>query len=160
MPYLLMLILLLSGCVFNPVADPSEAIDSAIASHLAAAPQIHLGDDKEMVLAILEPIQARLSPKQRKPSESYLKDGATIEIYYARSGRVPDGLTTDDEFTPYVFTTGKLTAIGWTTLGGPKTVGTVGQGRQGGVGVIVTPGMAPAPPPVTCRSFGRTTRCY
>jgi len=150
MPYLLMLILLLSGCV-------AQRIGSAIGDYQAVAPQIHLGDDKEMVLAILEPIQARLSPVERKPSESYLKDGVTIEIYYARSGHVSDGLTTDDEFTPYVFTTGKLTAIGWGTLGGPKTVG---QGRQGGVGVIVTPGMAPAPPSVTCRSFGKTTRCY
>jgi hypothetical protein len=38
-----------------------------------------------------------------------------------RTGWVSDGLTTDDEFTPYVFTDEVLTSIGWVALGGPKT---------------------------------------
>ena len=44
-----------------------------------------------------------------------------------RSSQQPDGLTTDDEFTPYIFTNGILTGIGWTVLGGPKTQGQVPQ---------------------------------
>ena len=34
-----------------------------------------------------------------------------------------DGLTTDDEFTPYIFNNGKLVGIGWQVLGGPKSQG-------------------------------------
>jgi hypothetical protein len=40
-----------------------------------------------------------------------------------RSARQPDGLTTDDEFTPYIFNDGRLVGIGWQVLGGPKTQG-------------------------------------
>ena len=40
-----------------------------------------------------------------------------------RTGRQPDGLTTDDEFTPYIFNNGKLVGIGWHLIGGPKTQG-------------------------------------
>ena len=81
-------------------------IDEAITEHQSVANRIHLGDDKDHVLAVLNPIQERLLAKERKAPESYLKDGATVEIYFARSARQPDGLTTDDEFTPYVFTNG------------------------------------------------------
>ena len=34
-------------------------------------------------------------------------------------------MTTDDEFTPYIFEDGKLIAIGWHILGGPKTKGRI-----------------------------------
>lgn len=140
MHYLLAL-LLLSGCV-------TYQIDSAIDDYQAVADQIHLGDEKEKVLTILKPIQDRLGAKERKAPESYLKDGATVEIYFARSGRQPDGLTTDDEFTPYVFTNGKLTAIGWTTLGGPRSVGQATSGSGGGR--LTT----------TCHKVGNMTQCY
>lgn len=109
-------------------------IDEAITEHQSVANRIHLGDDKDHVLAVLNPIQERLLAKERKAPESYLKDGATVEIYFARSARQPDGLTTDDEFTPYVFTNGKLTAIGWSTLGGPKTQGQANHAGGGGGG--------------------------
>jgi len=46
-----------------------------------------------------------------------------IEIYFMRSGRQPDGLRTDDEFTPYVFNDGKLVGVGWQVLGGAKSQG-------------------------------------
>ena len=46
-----------------------------------------------------------------------------IEILYFRSGWQSDGITTDDEFTPYVFNDDVLVAIGWATLDGPKTQG-------------------------------------
>ena len=142
MPYLLVL-LLLSGCA-------TTQIDAAIEDYQANAGRIHLGDEKEQVLAVLTPLQARLSASERKAPESYLKDGATVEIYYARSGRQPDGLTTDDEFTPYVFTNGKLTAIGWTTLGGPKTQGQATGGGGGGTGRLQT----------TCQRHGNITTCF
>lgn len=108
----------LSGCA-------ALQIDSAISQYKAVASTIKLGDSKEDVLAILMPTQEKLSGKSTKSPEAYLQNGDTIEIYYFRSGRQPDNLTTDDEFTPYVFTNGKLTGIGWTQLGGPKSQGQV-----------------------------------
>lgn len=110
--------LVLAGCA-------TVSIDSVIDKYRAEAPKVKLGDTKENVLAILLPTQEGLSNKVSKPPESYVQDTKTIEIYYMRSGRQPDGLTTDDEFTPYVFTDGVLTGIGWTVLGGAKTQGQV-----------------------------------
>ena len=66
----------------------------------------------------------------RKPPESSLHDGKVREIHFARSRRIPDGRTTDDEFTPYVFEDDVLVAIGWTYLGGPKTIGSPGSGAE------------------------------
>ena len=106
-------------------------IDDSIRKYNDAASQVELGDSKETVLSILNPSQDRLSRNFRKSPERYLKDGVTIEIYFMRSGRQPDGLTTDDEFTPYVFHDGKLVGIGWQALGGAKTQG------QGTTTVIV-----------------------
>ena len=59
-----------------------------------------------------------------RPSEAFIKDGKKVEILYYRSAWTSDGLMTDDEYTPtpYVFENGRLVAIGWTTLGGPKNV--------------------------------------
>ena len=73
------------------------------------------------------PTQKSLSAKATKSPEAFMKDGKKIEIYYFRSGWTSDGLTTDDEFTPYGFTDGVLTSIGWTSLGGAKTHGEVVQ---------------------------------
>ncbi|MBL0350187.1 MAG: DUF3192 domain-containing protein [Elusimicrobia bacterium] len=98
-------------------------IDAAIRKHDQVSSAIQLGSSKEEVLSILEPIQQTLSRKARKMPDRYLKDGKEYFIYYARSARQPDDLTTDDEFTPYVFVDGKLTGIGWAALGGPRTQG-------------------------------------
>lgn len=113
-----------AGCVEIP-------IDNAIRKYNAVASQVNLGDSKESVLSILNPSQERLSRGLRKNPERYLKDGVTVEVYFMRSRRQPDGLTTDDEFTPYVFNDGKLVGIGWQALGGAKTQG------QGTTTVIV-----------------------
>ena len=55
--------------------------------------------------------------------DKYMKEGIAVEIIYFRSGWNSDGLTTDDEFTPYIFNDDKLVAIGWQVLGGAKTQG-------------------------------------
>ena len=109
-------ILLASGCT-------TRIIDSAASGHANASSQIQLGDSKAEVLAILEPLQQKMPSRARKAPERYLKDGKRVYIFFARSGRQPDDLTTDDEFTPYVFEDGKLIAVGWSTIGGPKTQG-------------------------------------
>jgi hypothetical protein len=53
---------------------------------------------------------------QIKQPDRYVKDGVNVEIIYFRSGWQSDGLTTDDEFTPYLFNDGKLVAISTATL--------------------------------------------
>jgi hypothetical protein len=110
------LVVLLTGC---------QALDSSIRKYHQTAGQVKLGDSKDKALSILLPTQAKLPYDNRKTSDTYLEGDDVMEIYYFRSGRQPDNLTTDDEFTPYVFKNGTLIAIGWKTLGGPKTHGQV-----------------------------------
>jgi hypothetical protein len=106
----------LEGCV-------GMQIDNTISKYEAVADRVQLGDGKDKVLAILQPTQEGLPKSGRKNPEKYVKEGVTVEIYYMRSARQPDDLTTDDEFVPYVFNDGKLVGIGWQVLGGPKTQG-------------------------------------
>ena len=113
----LLCVFLLCGCM------PDYVIDQSIAQYETVEGQIQLGDSKEKVIEILEPTQKSLSSEWRKKPEKYLKEGVVVDIYYARTGRQADGLTTDDEFTPYVFNDGKLVGIGWTILGGAKSQG-------------------------------------
>ena len=110
-------LLTLSGCA------QMMQINNTIDSYARVANQISLGDSKEKVLAILAPLQRDLPLRERKAPETYIKGGNTYYIYYMRSSVINDGITTDDEFTPYQFKNDKLISIGWTALGGPKTVG-------------------------------------
>ena len=107
---------LMFGCV-------GSQIDSAINKHAQVANRINLGDSKNKVLTLLLPTQEGVPSNARKSREMYSADGKSIEIHYMRTGRQPDGLTTDDEFTPYIFTDNVLTAVGWQTLGGEKSHG-------------------------------------
>ena len=103
-----------------------NGIDPAIAEFNAKRHLVSLGDNKNKVLTVLLPTQRGIDSGATKPPEAYINaNGETVEIYFFRSGRQPDGLTTDDEFTPYAFTDGVLTAIGWSSLGGPKSRGQV-----------------------------------
>ena len=100
-------------------------IKPAISSYQQEATKVKLGDSKEKVLAILMPTQKSLVANQKKGPEAFKKGDDAIEIYYFRSGWTADNLTTDDEFSPYVFTNGVLTSIGWVALGGEKSHGQV-----------------------------------
>lgn len=113
---LLTLAFFVSGCT-------TMQIDSTISKYESVADKVELGDSKEKALSILLPTQSDLPKSTRKNPEKYLKNGVKVEIYYMRSARQPDGLTTDDEFVPYLFNDGKLVGIGWQVLGGPKTQG-------------------------------------
>lgn len=110
----LVLSLLLSACATN-------GIQSAINNYEQVRGQIVLGQSKQEVLAVLQPTQSGIAPRFQKASEQYRKDGKHVEVYFVRSQSFNDGIVTDDEFTPYVFEDGVLTAIGWTAIGGPKT---------------------------------------
>ena len=92
-----------------------------IDDYMAEAPKVRLGMSIEEVKRILEPSQQRLKNTEIKHSEMYEKEGVFVEILYFRSGWQFDGITTDDEFTPYLFNDGKLVAVGWAILGGPKS---------------------------------------
>ena len=121
---LLLALAVASGC--GTYLDPSpymaaRRIDGAIFAYHAAAQQIELGDSKERVLSLLEPTQSGLAGRERKSPDRYQQNGTTVEIYYFRSGRQPDGLTTDDEFTPYLFVDGTHVAVGWAGIGQPSS---------------------------------------
>ena len=110
---LLMLSGFLCGC--------SNAVSNAINRYHVVAPQIQLGMSKAEVLNILGPTQEGLSLRQTRGPEQYSKDGVHVEIHFFRSNVNYDKIVTDDEFTPYIFHDGKLAAIGWTAIVGPKT---------------------------------------
>lgn len=123
-PALLVVLTILVGC--GTYLDPSSymtarRIDQSISAHYSAAAQIELGDSKDRVFSLLEPTQSELNARERKPPDRYQEGDSVVEIYYFRSGRQPDGLTTDDEFTPYVFVDGLLIATGLAALGGPSS---------------------------------------
>ena len=103
-------------------------IRQSMSGYQQAAPRVQLGDSKSKALSILLPTQQEMMqerPDLSRSPDQFVKDGKTVEIYYMRSGWTSDGLTTDDEFTPYVFVDNKLVAIGWSALGGPRTTGQV-----------------------------------
>ena len=119
--------LLVSLLLTTISACSTVAIDMASREHNKASQSVSLGDPKPRVLNILMPTQQLVGSRYSKDPDKYLQDGKRIEIYYMRSGRQADGLTTDDEFTPYVFQDDVLIAIGWAALGGAKSHGQVRQ---------------------------------
>lgn len=158
---LILLLPLISGCVVYRLYE-AQQIDSAISEYHTQAGRIHLGDSKENVLGVLAPIQQQVPPESRRSSEAFTaENGASgksvVEIYYFRSARVPDGLSTDDEFMPYTFRDGVLTAIGWTALGGPKTLGKVPAASNN---IIVESSYQPPPKTnFTCMRNGPFLNC-
>jgi len=112
----LILALMLIGCA------PSR-FQITVDEYVAVAPKVRLGMSKKEVNEILEPSQHRLRNTEIKHSDIYEKEGVLVEISYFRSGWQNDGITTDDEFTPYLFNDGKLVGVGWAVLGGPKSQG-------------------------------------
>ncbi len=96
---------------------------AVVNEYVRAEPSVQLGMNATQVAAILEPTQQGLANSERKRPERYMKDNVAVEIVYYRSGWNSDGITTDDEFTPYLFNDGKLVGIGWQVLGGPKSQG-------------------------------------
>lgn len=109
--FIIILMLILQGC---------GTVDRAIKEYYAVQDEIRIGDTKEKVLSLLEPGQSKLSVRNKKPPMRFTRDGHLYDVYYVRSGRIPDRQTTDDELTPYIFEDGILIEIGWDFLGGPK----------------------------------------
>ena len=112
------IIFALSGCVMS--MSPYQL---TVDDYIAAAPNVSLGMSKAEVTELLEASQSRLKNTEIKQPDMYTKEGVLVEILYFRSGWQSDGLTTDDEFTPYIFNDGELVAVGWAVLGGAKSQG-------------------------------------
>lgn len=109
---------LLAGC--EVATSPYQL---TVDDYMNAAPAVSLGMSKLQVVEILQPTQRRLSNTEIKQPDMYTKEGVLVEILYFRSGWQSDGLTTDDEFTPYLFNDGNLVAVGWAVLGGARSQG-------------------------------------
>lgn len=112
----LSLIAVLGGCALSPY-------QATVDDYVLVAPSVSLDMTKAEVISILQPSQRRLRNTEIKQSDMYKKNGVLVEILYFRSGWQSDGITTDDEFTPYLFNDGKLVAKGWAILGGAKSQG-------------------------------------
>lgn len=108
--------LLLTGC--------SSPVRQGINYYHQVAPDVRIGMDKDEALSILAPSAEMMPANEQRPPERFTdQDGRLTEVYFFRSNTYYDDMLTDDEFTPYVFKDDKLSAIGWTALGGPKTQG-------------------------------------
>ena len=107
---------LLSGCA-------EIAMENSLGSYKQVESRISLGDSRYQVLGILNPIMQDLPSDWKKPADQYMIEGDNYYVHYQRTGWVSDGITTDDELTPYVFKNDKLVSIGWQALGGPKSTG-------------------------------------
>lgn len=110
----------LTACVTPP--NPYQVV---IDQYALRAPEVSLGMSKGQVQEILNPTQAGLPTSHIKQPDRYMKESVAVDILYYRSGWQEDGLSTDDEYSPYIFNDDKLVGIGWTILGGPKTQGQV-----------------------------------
>ena len=106
----------LTGCMESPY---QKTVDD----YLAAYKQVSIGMTMDEIGVILEPSQKRLSSTDSKRPDKFKKGNKSVDIVYYRTGWNSDGITTDDEFTPYIFENGKLVAMGWQTLGGAKSQG-------------------------------------
>jgi hypothetical protein len=116
----------LGGCALERWSkDYSNArIDEAIARFHTEAAKVKPGDSEDAVLALLQPTQFELQGNEIKGAAAIpnLTDSDKVQIitiHFFRSARhqdealKPDGTPPDDDFTPYVFTDGVLTGIGW-----------------------------------------------
>lgn len=121
--------LLAAGC--------ASSIDKAADHHEVVAPMMQLGLSEGAFLALTEPSRD-LKRKHSKPPTRYSRNGDIYTVHYIRSARIADGETTDDEFTPYIFRDGKLDAIGWQAIGGPRvTSGDIARARASATTVTV-----------------------
>ena len=112
-------LLTLAGCNIPLHFELNQAIDQ----YQAAESKVKLGDNKEEVLAILQPTQANLSGGQSRAREYWIdpKSGKGVDLYYFRSSRTagpPLKKAFDEELTPYLFIDNTLVAVGWNAVRG------------------------------------------
>ena len=163
--------ILLASLILSSCAE--IAMDRNLYEYKNIQNQLNLGDSKSKILGKLEPLMTDLPSSWKRPSDQYMVDQDIFYIYYHRTSWTQDGAVTDDEFTPYVFKNDKLVAIGWQSLGGPKTVGnasaaSANQRAQSEALIKMGQDMMKTPTPKTttstCRVTGtgafKTVTCY
>lgn len=106
--FFIVLIAALAGC------STSTKAEKTVTAYDGAASKVHIGDLTADVLAILEPTQIDAHAKKWETKhDSINNNGTSIDIYYFRSSQPKSGLTTEDQYTPYIFKDGALAGIGW-----------------------------------------------
>lgn len=106
--FFIVLIAALTGCSAN------QKVEDTVTAYDDAASKVQMGDLTSDVLAILEPTQIDAHAKKWETKhDSFNNHGTTIDIYYFRSSQPENGLTTEDQYTPYIFKDGRLAGIGW-----------------------------------------------
>lgn len=122
--YRVIIAIILSALVLSCGVDPNRVFTNSMNKYRNIRPTINIGDSKDPTIAKLETIQKsfiKYIPENRPMESAQLKNGKTVDVFYMRTDWYEDNLTTDDEYTPYVFVDGQLAAIGWDVLGGPKS---------------------------------------
>ena len=111
---------LLGGCGGNEVQPAQDAADY----YQAHKNEVRLGMSEKQFAQFIAPAEAFYKPDYcyRAP-DRYTRNNQMIDVWYVIS-RIIDvsgrSECYDDEYTPYIFVDGKLAAIGWEPLGGPK----------------------------------------
>ena len=116
---ILFVLFVFSGCASTIAISPYQL---AVNNYEAASQSVELGMTISQVRAHLAPAQAHLRAQDKRKSDLYKQDETLVRIDYYRSGWVSDSVSTDDEYTPYLFNDGLLVAVGWQILGGPRNV--------------------------------------
>jgi hypothetical protein len=110
----LTMLFFLTACSLNPRP-------AAIDYHEKTAPYVQIGMAEESFLKLMEPaLDASNQGKYGRKPDRYSIGSDMYVVHFMRASMVDDGVVTDDEFQPYTFENGRLIAVGWNYLGGPK----------------------------------------
>lgn len=117
--YLIILSISIAGCGPNRVG----LLKKSLRNVEKTSNTIKIGDDQEATVKKLETAMQPYNNRfeKRDLTSIHLKSGKSYQVYFVRNAIYPDGLDTDDEYLPFVFSKGKLIGVGWERLGGPKT---------------------------------------
>tara|TARA_R110002072_G_scaffold301408_1_gene481085 strand:+ start:1174 stop:1674 length:501 start_codon:yes stop_codon:yes gene_type:complete len=108
---LIIIVALMSACTTNYAAP---------ARYAEVKDQVDLGMTRYEFEQVMAPVNSGTLAHQKRTDETFTDNGRVFDIVYVRTGRIPDGIETDEEYTPYVFQDGVLVAFGWRAIGGMK----------------------------------------
>lgn len=111
------IVALVSACGGTPQTPHSAAPEA----HRKAATQVYIGMPISEFTMVMAETNAQTRPEAVRTPAAYTSNGVIYEIHYIRSGWVSDNMTTDDEYTPYLFQDATLIGYGWAAVGGKKT---------------------------------------
>ena len=115
--FTILAVLILEGCVGSDYMSRDTIIETTSSSLY----QLELGTNRSEALPIINNAVSMFRNKgieYIKPPQKFIKGDKKYEIFYVMSSRIPDGLITIEEFTPYIFENDILIGVGWTSVGG------------------------------------------